>query len=58
MEKEIEELSKAKVTYANQLSQSELSYEDLQKIATDLEKTVQLLDQKELRWLELSEKFN
>ena len=32
--------------------------EELQKIATDLERTIQLLDQKELRWLELSEKFN
>ena len=58
LEKEIEDLSKAKITYTNQLSQSELSYEELQKIATDLERTIQLLDQKELRWLELSEKFN
>lgn len=58
LDKEIANLSKAKITYTNQLSQSELPYEELQKIAQELEQTIQLLDQKELRWLELSEKIN
>jgi len=55
---EIETLTTTKESYSTQLNSGTLAFEELQKIAIELEKTIQLLDQKELRWLELSEKIN
>ncbi len=55
---EIETLTAAKESYSTQLNSGTLAFEELQKIAIELEKTIQLLDEKELRWLELSEKIN
>ena len=55
---EIETLTAAKESYSTQLNSGNLVFEELQKIAIELEKTIQLLDEKELRWLELSEKIN
>lgn len=55
---EIETLTATKESYSTQLNSGTLAFEELQKIAIELEKTIQLLDQKELRWLELSEKIN
>lgn len=58
LDKEITALTQAKERFTMQLNGNNLSYEELQKIAQELEQTIQLLDQKELRWLELSEKIN
>ena len=55
---EIETLTAAKESYSTQLNSGTLAFDELQKIAIELEKTMQLLDEKELRWLELSEKIN
>lgn len=55
---EIETLTAAKESYSTLLNSGNLVFEELQKIAIELEKTIQLLDEKELRWLELSEKIN
>ena len=55
---EIKKLTSTKESYSNQLNSGSLAFEELQKIATELEKTIQQLDEKELRWLELSEKIN
>ncbi len=55
---DIETLTAAKESYSTQLNSGNLVFEELQKIAIELEKTIQLLDEKELRWLELSEKIN
>lgn len=55
---EIETLTSAKESYSTQLNNGNLAFDELQKIAIELEKTIQLLDEKELRWLELSEKIN
>lgn len=58
LDKEITALTQAKERFTMQLNGNNLSYEELQKIAQELEQTIQLLDQKELRWLELCEKIN
>ncbi len=55
---EIQTLTTAKESYSTQLNTGNLAFEELQKIAIELEKTIQQLDEKELRWLELSEKIN
>jgi ATP-binding cassette subfamily F protein uup len=55
---EIETLTAAKESYSTQLNTGNLAFEELQKIAIELEKTIQQLDEKELRWLELSEKIS
>lgn len=55
---EIEKLAEEKINLTNQLNSGTLSYELLQDTATRLERTIQQLDEKELRWLELSEKMS
>ncbi|MBM3412083.1 MAG: ABC-F family ATP-binding cassette domain-containing protein [Bacteroidetes bacterium] len=57
LEKDMESLSKLKEQLSNQLNQDNFSFETLHDTAIELEKTIKLLDQKELRWLELSEKL-
>ena len=55
IEKEMPELNKEKQLLEEKMS-GNLSYEDLQKAAGRISTIIQLLDEKELRWLELSEK--
>lgn len=54
LEKDLSKLQKQKVELTEQISQPDLDYDSLQKISMDLEKTMDEIDEKELRWLELS----
>lgn len=54
LEKEIAALQKSKETLTAQISQSDLEYEQIQKVSEELEKVIADLDEKEMRWLELS----
>ena len=56
IEKEMPELQKEKEMLEQKMS-TNLSYEDLQKAADRISKIIQLLDEKELRWLEFSERL-
>lgn len=55
LEKEMPKLEKKKVELEEKLSQGTGSHEELLKITTELGETMRLLDEKQLRWLELSE---
>jgi ATP-binding cassette subfamily F protein uup len=55
LEKEIPQLQKEKVTLTGQMSNSDLPYAELEKITNRFTEINQLLEQKEWRWLELSE---
>lgn len=57
LEKEIQSLGKLKKELTNKLNEANLPFDVLQATAVELEKTINTLDQKELRWLELSEKL-
>ena len=57
LEKEMPELQKEKVALEQTMS-TPLSYEALQKSADRSSQLIQLLDEKEMRWLELSERAN
>ena len=57
LEKEMESLTELKNQLTAKLNEENSSFEFLQETALTLEKTIKLLDQKELRWLELSEKL-
>lgn len=57
LEKEIQSLGKLKEELTNKLNEANLPFDVLQATAVELEKTINTLDQKELRWLELSEKL-
>jgi ATP-binding cassette subfamily F protein uup len=57
LEKEMESLTELKNQLTAKLNEENSSFEFLQETALALEKTIKLLDQKELRWLELSEKL-
>ena len=57
LEKEMPELQKEKVALEQKMS-TPLSYEALQKSADRISQLIQLLDEKEMRWLELSERAN
>lgn len=57
LEKEIQSLGKLKEELTNKLNEINLPFDVLQATAVELEKTINTLDQKELRWLELSEKL-
>ncbi|MBA5629429.1 ABC-F family ATP-binding cassette domain-containing protein [Moheibacter lacus] len=54
LEKEIPKLQELKENLTDKLSQPDLDFEELQKISLELEKTIEKLDEKEMRWLELS----
>ena len=56
IEKEMPELQKEKEMLEQKMS-TNLSYEELQKAADRISKIIQLLDEKELRWLEFSERL-
>lgn len=55
LQKEMEELSKEKETITEQLNSGTLPFEQLQQLSTRIGEVTQLLDEKEMRWLELSE---
>lgn len=57
LEKEIQSLGKLKEELTNKLNEVNLPFDVLQATAVELEKIINTLDQKELRWLELSEKL-
>jgi ATP-binding cassette subfamily F protein uup len=55
LEKEIADLTSEKELISNQLNNSNTPFEELQKLSLRIGEITQLLDEKELRWLELSE---
>lgn len=55
LEKEIRELSKEKETITGKLNSGSTPFDELQQLSLRIGVVTQLLDEKELRWLELSE---
>ncbi len=55
IEKEIAELTKEKEMTSNKLNNSNTPFEELQKLSLRIGEIAHLLDEKELRWLELSD---
>lgn len=55
LEKEIADLTKEKATVTEKLNSGDTPFEELQKLSNRIGEVSQLLDEKELRWLELSE---
>ena len=55
LEKEIAELANEKETVAEKLNNSNTAFEELQRLSHRIDEVTRLLDEKELRWLELSE---
>ncbi|HEY4875413.1 MAG TPA: ABC-F family ATP-binding cassette domain-containing protein [Puia sp.] len=55
LEKEIKELNAEKVITTEKLNSGNIAYDELQKLSNRIGEITQLLDEKELRWLELSE---
>ncbi|HTM91603.1 MAG TPA: ABC-F family ATP-binding cassette domain-containing protein [Flavisolibacter sp.] len=55
LEKELSELEREKKDISEKLSSASLSFEELQKLSQRIAEISELIDQKELRWLELSE---
>jgi ATP-binding cassette subfamily F protein uup len=55
LEKEIDELTKEKELVDLRLNANDTSFEELQKLSNRIGEVTKLLDEKELRWLELSE---
>lgn len=55
LENELAELNKEKASITEKLSTGDLSFDELQKLSNRIAEITSLLDEKELRWLELSE---
>ncbi len=55
LEKEMPALEKEKTTLEEKMNTGSLSYEELQKAAARVSQIIVLLDEKEMRWLELSD---
>lgn len=55
LEKEIPELTKEKETITEKLNSGSAPFEELQQLSLRIGEITQLLDEKEMRWLELSE---
>ncbi len=55
LEKEIPELTKEKETITKKLNSGTAPFEELQQLSVRIGEITQLLDEKEMRWLELSE---
>ncbi len=55
LEKEIAELTSEKEMITGKLNNNDTPFEELQKLSIRIGEVTQLLDEKELRWLELSE---
>lgn len=57
LEKELPQLQEEKRTLEEKMNGGSMNYEDLQLAAERISTLVQLIDEKEMRWLELSEKI-
>ncbi len=57
LEKEIKDLNKEKTTITLKLSDSKLEYAEIEKLSTKFKDISLIIDEKELRWLELSDLF-
>jgi ATPase components of ABC transporters with duplicated ATPase domains len=57
LEQEMPALQKEKIGLEEKMNSGTLEFGELQKVAQRIEVIHQLLDEKEMRWLELSEKF-
>jgi len=57
LEKDIKELNKEKTTITLKLSDSKLEYAEIEKLSTRFKDISLMIDEKELRWLELSDLF-
>ena len=57
LEKELPQLQEEKRTLEEKMNGGSMNYEDLQQAAERISTLVQLIDEKEMRWLELSEKI-
>ena len=55
LEKEMADLTKEKETITEKLSSGKAPFEELQKLSQRIGEVTNTLDEKELRWLELSE---
>lgn len=55
LEIELAELNKEKLTITEKLSNADLVFDELQKLSERIAEITNILDEKELRWLELSE---
>jgi len=55
LEKEISELTKEKQSVIRQLNSDSTAFDELQRLAVRIGEVTNLLDEKEMRWLELSE---
>src|SRR5579862_773134 len=55
LEKEIKELHAEKLNVTEKLSNGKMDYDELQKLSSRIGEITRLLDEKELRWLEMSE---
>ncbi|HHH49523.1 MAG TPA: ABC transporter ATP-binding protein [Saprospiraceae bacterium] len=55
LEKEIEKLEKRKAEITEKFNNTKLSSEDIQKLSIELAQVNNAIDEKEMRWLELSE---
>ncbi len=55
LEKEMPELEQEKATIAYRMTAANLPYEELQKLSARMSEITNLLEEKEMRWLELSE---
>ncbi len=55
LQNEIEQLAAEKETITQKLNSGNASFDELQKLSVRIGEVTQLLDEKEMRWLELSE---
>jgi ATP-binding cassette subfamily F protein uup len=58
LEKELPALEKEKAEITEKMSRPNLAYDELQKLSERITEITQLLEEKEMRWLELSEYAN
>ena len=58
LEQQMPALQKEKVALENKMSTGTLDFQELQKTSERISTIIKLLDEKETRWLELSEKIN
>ena len=57
LEKDLEALAEEKAGLEEKLSTGNMDFSDLQKASERIAETIDLTDEKEMRWLELSEGF-
>jgi ATP-binding cassette subfamily F protein uup len=57
LEKDMPALQKEKITLEEKMNSENVAYDELQKAAERVDQIIKLLDEKEMRWLELSERI-